>query len=143
MQEVVLWKEIDGFEGLYKVSNAGDIVSLKKKAGNGKQYDRNEMPMKLHVHTNGYQVVWLRKPGVHQKFYVHRIIAFHFLDPIEGKEYVNHKDKDRLHNHVRNLEYMTHAENMYHRDNYKKPDIAAVEIVGKYSEEINADDIPF
>jgi hypothetical protein len=72
--------------------------------------------MKLHVHTNKYQVVWLRRPGVHKKFYVHRLVAVAFLDPVDGKDYVNHKDKDRLNNHIDNLEYMTHQENCDHRD---------------------------
>lgn len=72
--------------------------------------------MVLHVHTNGYQVVWLRKPGIHQKFYVHRLVASHFLKREDHHEQVNHKDKDRLNNTIENLEWCTWEENHKHRD---------------------------
>lgn len=109
------WLPVKGFEERYEVSNHGKIRTLHKcNPHNGYCWPAKEMT--LIVHTNKYQVVWLRKPGKHQKFFVHVLVAMHFLTPIEGKDFVNHKDKDRLHNHVRNLEYMTHQENCDHRD---------------------------
>ena len=105
---------IKDFEGRYEVSNHGRVRSIARCISKNRSYPAKDM--KLHVHTNKYQVVWLRKPGVHQKFYVHRLVAHHFIPTIEGKEYVNHKDKNRLNNHVSNLEFMTHQENCDHRD---------------------------
>lgn len=115
------WTDIVGFEGLYKLSSQGRVLSLEKcMPHNG--YCFPEKEMKLHVHTNKYQVVWLRKPGVHQKWYVHRLVAVHFLEKPEGKDYVNHKNKNRLDNSIDNLEWMTHKENCDHRDNYQPSD---------------------
>lgn len=109
------WQPVKGFEGLYEVSNHGRLKSCYKcNAHNG--FCRPEIIMSLCVSPNGYQVVWLRNKKLRIKCFVHRLVAMHFLQPIEGKEYVNHKDKDRLHNHVRNLEYMTYQENCDHRD---------------------------
>lgn len=107
------WKPIKGFEEMYLVSSLGKVKSLERKVG-GRPI--KEKLMKLHVHTNKYQVVWLRKPGHHVKFYVHRIVAFHFFAKPEGKDYVNHKDKNRMNNCVMNLEWCTHEENIEHRD---------------------------
>ena len=63
--------------------------------------------MTLRVHTNGYVVVWLRKPGTHKKYFVHRIVAEHFLEIVDGKDFVNHLDKDRTNNVHSNLEWCT------------------------------------
>lgn len=131
------WKDIISFEGLYQVSNHGRIRSMAKCIAGTKRCFPERL-MKLHVHTNGYQVVWLRRPKVHQKFYVHRIVASHFLELVDGKDYVNHKDKDRFNNAVGNLEWCTHEENVKHRDTYGKT-AASV----SSGDEINADDIPF
>lgn len=117
MEEIEVWKEVIGFEGLYVVSNLGRVKAcVKCNPQNG--YCWPERMMKLHAHTNGYQVVWLRKPKVHQKFYVHRLVAFAFIENPDGKEFVNHMNKDRFNNTVMNLEWCTHRENCDHRDNY-------------------------
>lgn len=114
------WKEIAGFEGLYAISNLGNIRSLAKcNPANG--YCWPERPMKLHD-LKGYLVVWLRRPGgVHKKFFVHQLVAAAFFESDPGRPFVNHKDKDRTNNAVDNLELCTHQENIYHRDNYQKP----------------------
>lgn len=111
-----IWRPVLEFENRYEVSNYGRVRSLARCNEKLKHICYPERMMKLHVHTNKYQVVWLRRPGVHKKFYVHRLVAVAFLDPVDGKDYVNHKDKDRLNNHIDNLEYMTHQENCDHRD---------------------------
>ncbi len=112
---IEIFVPVKNFENCYEISNHGRVRSLARcTASNGRCWPAKEM--KLHVHTNKYQVVWLRKPGIHQKFYVHRLVAHHFIPFVEGKEFVNHKDKNRLNNHVSNLEFMTHQENCDHRD---------------------------
>jgi hypothetical protein len=45
---------------------------------------------------------------------VHRIVAEHFLERIHGKDFVNHKDGNRMNNHVDNLEWCTCSENELH-----------------------------
>lgn len=108
------WREISGFEGHYMISNFGRIKSSIRK------YKRSEILMKLLVHTNDYQVVWLRKGKIHKKFFVHRLVAHHFLSKEEHQTEVNHKDKNRLNNTIHNLEWVTSRENIDHRDNKKE-----------------------
>lgn len=110
------WRDIQGFENCYQVSNTGRVRSLDRQRVN-RVIPGQEMT--LQVHTNGYQVIKLRRPGVYKKFFIHRLVAIHFIKMIEGKDYVNHKDKDRLNNHIDNLEWVDHCENCFHRDNYK------------------------
>ena len=111
-----VWKPIKGYEDLYEVSNHGRLRTLRKCLKlNG--YCFPTIIMKLQMNHQQYHTIHLRRPGMKQKkFFVHRIVASHFLDQVEGKEYVNHKDKLRTHNHVSNLEYCTHKENCDHRD---------------------------
>lgn len=112
-----IWKDVAGYEGRYQVSNLGNIKSIERKVCID-EFKCRLMPervMKLHE-WHGYQVIWLRMPGSHKKFYVHRLVAFAFLEQPEGKEYVNHKNKNRCHNSTDNLEWCTHQENCDHRD---------------------------
>lgn len=110
------WRPVNGFEDKYEVSNFGRVRSLARCNDKITHICWPERIMSLITHTNGYMVIWLRKEGTKKKFFVHRLVAYHFLELVDGKEYVNHKDKDRKHNHVCNLEFMTHQENMDHRD---------------------------
>lgn len=113
------WKEIAGFEGLYKISNLGNIRSLPKCTPRNRCWP--EAPLKQHD-LKGYRVVWLRRPGgIHKKFFVHQLVAAAFLAGDADRPFVNHKDKCRDNNCVDNLEFCTHHENMFHRDNYQKP----------------------
>lgn len=114
-----IWKDILGYEGRYQVSSFGRIRSLARSVCSRHNCCRTieEKIMKLHLWV-GYQLVWLRKPGSHKKFRVHQLVALTFFEKPEGKDYVNHKDKDRTHNCILNLEWCTHKENCEHRDNY-------------------------
>lgn len=49
---------------------------------------------------------------------VHRIVAELFLDKVDGKNYVNHKDLNKLNNDVSNLEWVTKSENSKHAKDY-------------------------
>lgn len=116
-----VWKSVVDYEGKYEVSNHGRVKSLRRVHPlNGRIW--HEQIMTLIIHTNKYQVISLYKGNKKRKFYVHRLVAVAFILNPESKDFVNHKDKDRLHNHVRNLEFMTHQENMDHRDNYQPVD---------------------
>lgn len=125
------WKEVVEFEGLYAVSDHGNVKALPKcNPRNGLCWP--ERPMKLQD-LKGYRVVWLRKGGgVHKKFFVHQLVGVAFIENPDGKAFVNHKNKDRGNNRVSNLEWCTHAENMTHRDTYEGED-----------EPFDPSDIPF
>ena len=101
-----IWKDIAGYEGLYKVSNRGRVKSLGRKKGGGlcDGYIGNE-------DKQGYIRVTLSKNGKTKNFQVHRLVAEAFLDKIEGKNVINHKDENPSNNNVENLEWFTAKEN--------------------------------
>lgn len=103
---MITWKPVPGFEGYY-VSNTGLVRSEKR----GKSLILKPSPSK----KTGYHRVCLRKDGKPYTKYVHIIVceAFHGPKPTPEHE-VNHKDLDKGHNHEKNLEWLTHAENIEH-----------------------------
>lgn len=115
------WRDISGYEGRYQISNLGRVKSLKRPVCVKKDKQCRiieEKIMVIHENLSGYKVIWLRRPGIHKKFLVHRLVATSFIENPENKETVNHKNKDRACNTVENLEWMTIYENYEHRDTY-------------------------
>lgn len=110
MQEI--WKDIKDYEGCYQVSNLGRVRSLDRVDRNGRK--RNGVVKKPQDNGNGYKYVQLKKDANYKNFYIHRLVATHFIAPIEGKEYVNHKDGNKENNCFDNLEWCTESENMKH-----------------------------
>lgn len=89
MTDIEQWRTAiyDGivYEGLYKVSNLGRILSL-----NYRNTGKAEL-MKPFDNGRGYLQVKLRKNGEYKTCYVHRLIAETFLENSENKPYINHK----------------------------------------------------
>ena len=96
-----IWKSILDYEGLYEVSNYGRVRSVYR-------YKRILKPM---ISNSGYERVDLFKNKNRKQFSVHRLVALTFIDNPEGKEIVNHKDENKLNNHMDNLEWVTNKEN--------------------------------
>ena len=108
------------YEGLYKVSNLGKILSLNYK-NTGKAKLMN--PSKT---TDGYLQVCLSKNKEYKKCYVHRLVAETFLENPENLPEVNHKDENKKNNFVflnedgtvnkekSNLEWKNHRDNLNH-----------------------------
>ena len=98
MTDIEVWKTAvyDGevYEGLYKVSNWGRILSLNYN-GTGKAELMNPG-----TDTNGYFYVGLWKNGKRKTCSVHRLVAFTFLDNPDNLPQVNHKDEDKTNNFV-------------------------------------------
>lgn len=97
------WVDVRGYEGLYVVSSKGNVFSL-----------RTNKVLKQHKDVYGYARVCLQRTNRKdvRHFYVHRLVAENFLEKVEGKSFVNHKDENKLNNCVENLEWCTHVENM-------------------------------
>ena len=93
-----VWKEIDGFEGLYEVSNKGEIRSKRGL-------------LKPQKNNCGYYRVTLSKDGIEKRYFVHRIVAETFIDNEEQFKCVNHKDENKLNNCCENLEWCDHKYN--------------------------------
>lgn len=94
------WKLIDGTE-YYFISNLGRVMS--KKYGKPKVLKASK--------CKKYYSVNLKVNGVYHGCTIHRLVANAFLEPCEGKNYVNHKDENKHNNKVENLEWVTAKEN--------------------------------
>lgn len=110
MSEV--WKDIDGYEGLYQISNLGRVKSLKKWDVNLRDYREEERMMSPTDNGHGYLIVCLRKNTHRKNFYVHRLVASAFLENRDGCDVVDHIDHDRKNNKADNLEWCTQKENV-------------------------------
>ena len=102
------WYDIKGYEGLYQINKKGEIKSLKKKH---RTYDTILKPKKT---KDGYYEVTLYKNGKPEYLRVHRLVAINFIEKIEGKDVINHKDGNKINNNVNNLEWVTIQENKDH-----------------------------
>ena len=111
-----VWKDIVGYEGIYQVSNLGNIKSLSREAPmpNGGIRIIDELIKVPSIDNDGYYHVGLSKNGRTKTFTVHRLVALHFLDIEPAKNIVNHIDENKTNNRVSNLEWVTHTENMNH-----------------------------
>lgn len=102
------WKDIIGYEGLYQVSNLGNVKSLN--------YHRTgqEKLLSLRISSHGYLLINLYKDGKYICHSVHRLVAEAFLPNTNNYPEVNHIDKNKLNNNVDNLEWCTRKYNQNH-----------------------------
>ena len=98
------WKPVEGFEGLYMVSNMGRVKSLK--------YNREKI-LKPGKDTNDYLFVKLYKNEKIKQCLIHRLVINAFMGQPLNEEYyfVNHIDEDKSNNKLENLQYCTHKYN--------------------------------
>ncbi|ADH03403.1 HNH endonuclease [Bacillus phage W.Ph.] len=110
------WKPVVGYEGLYEVSNQGNVRSLPRivEKSNGVKTTVKGKVMTKRLNDRGYHEIKLSVGGKGAYKKLHRIVAMAFIPNPENKEEVNHKDTDKLNNTVDNLEWNTHEENIRH-----------------------------
>lgn len=114
-----IWKPIIGFEGLYEVSNYGNIKSLEKirKMPNGNTRVYSEKILKQYNNNRGrlgYKMVYFHYLGKKYVKYVHRLVAIHFVENINNYNIINHIDGNSLNNIATNLEWCTLEQNNNH-----------------------------
>ena len=126
--EKEIWKDIEGYEGLYQISNRGNVKSVERMKWNGKGYHKiPERILKAKKDKYGYLQVHLSKDGKAKMYLVHRLVASAFLENQMGYTEVNHLDEDKTNNCVDNLEWCSRSYNInYGTRNQKisKPVIA-------------------
>lgn len=110
-----VWKDIEGYEGYYQVSDLGRVKAFSRLVGhpNGGLKRLPEKIMNMNPSKSGYIHVNLRGRG-RKVFSIHRLVALHFIPNPENKPEVNHKDGVKTNNHKSNLEWSTNQENITH-----------------------------
>ena len=110
------WKEIKGFEGVYAVSNYGNVKRLEhyKRCGEKGQTFLEERIVRQYKNFRGYYRVHLSRRGKNHMRFVHRLVAEAFIPNDEKKPQVNHIDGNKENNNVTNLEWVTNQENNIH-----------------------------
>lgn len=104
-----IWKDIKGYEGIYQISNLGNVKSL----GNNKF--KKEKILKQRKNKGGYLVVTFIKNKIIKNYYIHRLVAETFLSNLEYKKTINHINGIKSDNKVENLEWNTYSENLKHK----------------------------
>ena len=106
-----LWMNINGYEGLYQISNLGQVKSFQK----GKERILNPR-----VHNDGYLIIDLCNNGRKKTHKVHKLVAEHFVPGYQEGLDVNHIDEDKTNNIWTNLEWLNHRDNNNHGDRIRK-----------------------
>lgn len=120
-----IWKNIEGYEDCYEVSNQGRV---RRKDGyvntgiknNEKRFIKGKI-LKQNLKNNGYLTVDLSKDYKVKTASVHRLVAFHFCEKdSEEKTEVNHINCNKMDNRVENLEWVTPQQNKLHAKENKR-----------------------
>lgn len=110
MEEV--WLPVNGYEGIYEVSNIGRVRSVSRKDSYGRFHKSQYKSTRVNPRT-GYPVVHLAKDGEKKLREVHRLVAEAFIPNPENKREVDHINTIRVDNRVENLRWVTSSENKY------------------------------
>lgn len=131
-----IWVDVPNCEGLYQVSNFGNVKSLGRyvrasdKLGGCRK--KKESLLKFEVCKNGYLRVILNTDGGRKHFLVHRLVAEAFIPNPQNMPQINHKDEDKTNNSVDNLEWCDAKYNNNYGERTKRASIAKFKTVKQY-----------
>jgi hypothetical protein len=125
-----IWKDIIGYEELYKISNKGEVYSYKSNK------------IIKQIKSSIYWTIKLtNNKGKRNNFFVHRLVAFAFIPQIENKNFVNHKDRNGGNNCIENLEWVNTSENNKHAKNTKIFETCDRKILENFDEKYNNEEL--
>jgi hypothetical protein len=108
-----IWKDVPGYEGLYEISNFGNVMSLNYR---GHGYRKQLTPK---CNNAGRLWVELCKNGERKPWLIHRLVGMVFIPNPNEYPQINHKDENPKNNVVSNLEWCTREYNIqYYRDRH-------------------------
>ena len=100
------WKDIKGYEGRYQISSFGRVKSLNYRCtGREKILDFKS------TNSRGYVIAKLCKEGKVKSYTVHKLVAEAFIPNPNNYKEINHRDENKINNHVSNLEWCTRKYN--------------------------------
>lgn len=107
--EIEQWRPVVGYEGVYAVSDHGRVMRLA-----GSERVKENRIVKQGNNGRGYMFVRLWAGNKQEHRYVHRLVMQSFVSECPKGITVNHIDGNKANNHLNNLEYATHSENIQH-----------------------------
>ena len=96
----MIWKDIKGYEGLYQVSDKGEVRNKSNKI------------LKPFDNGNGYKKIMLFKDNKRTPYYIHRLVAENFISNPNNWKQINHKDENPSNNTLENLEWCNNTYNV-------------------------------
>lgn len=108
--KIEIWRDVQGYEGLYQISNYGRVKSLPKVCGRS---FTDEKILKQHL-LQGYPYVILCKNYKRKNVAIHRLVAIAFIENPCNKPIINHIDGNKSNYDISNLEWCTYRENNIH-----------------------------
>lgn len=114
VQDNEQWKSIDGYVGIYEVSNLGrvrgvDRVYMRK---NGSPYRKKGTILKPCLSNSGYLFVCLKNNNARSNCYVHRLVASAFIENPDEKKEIDHINGIKSDNRLCNLRWVSRSENL-------------------------------
>lgn len=120
MEEI--WKDIEGYEEMYQVSNLGRVKGLERTIirKDGKPLTIEEQILKPSLDSRGYYFVSLTKNKQPKNYRIHRLIAEAFIPNPDNKPEIDHINTVPTDNRIENLRWVTHKENMNNQTTISK-----------------------
>lgn len=122
MEQKEVWKDIKDFEGLYQVSNLGNIKRLERDIIDfrGVKQHFKESILSPSINKYGYLQTTLRKNRTKHTVKVHKLVALMFVDNPNNYVIIDHIDGNKTNNVAKNLRWVTNSENVLNPNTYSK-----------------------